>query len=165
MRRCSGWIGLALMLVMAAPQADDVPVVISVKRLTADFAMRAAVATLAACRERGVSVAVAIVDRSGVLQVLLRDTLAMPLTVPVAQGKARAAANFNAPTSEMAARDIASELRTAGGILMLPGGLPITAAGAILGGIGVSGAPSGEMDEACAADGLKAILDDLEMVE
>ena len=43
------------------------------------------------------------------------------------------------------------------------GALPIMAGGAILGGVGVSGAPSGEADEACAQVGLEAVLDDLEM--
>ena len=44
---------------------------------------------------------------------------------------------------------------------MVGGGLPIEAAGSLLGGIGISGAPGGDLDEACAADGLLAIEDDL----
>jgi uncharacterized protein GlcG (DUF336 family) len=40
--------------------------------------------------------------------------------------------------------------------MMIQGG------GALLGGIGVSGAPGGENDDACAAAGIKAIAEDLE---
>lgn len=156
---------LTLLALATVAAADDGPVVVPIKRLTLDYAVRAAQATIAACRQQGVSVAVAVVDRGGRTQVLLRDTLAMPLTVPVAEGKARAALNFNAPTSEMVERDLAPALRTAGDVLVLAGAVPINAGGSIVGGIGVSGAPSGEMDEACARAGLEAIIDDLEMAE
>ena len=43
------------------------------------------------------------------------------------------------------------------------GGIPINVGGSILGGIGVSGAPSGETDEKCASAGLEAVRADLEM--
>ena len=47
-------------------------------------------------------------------------------------------------------------------LMAVGGGLMIEAGGSLLGGIGVSGAPGGDADEACAAAGLKAIADDLE---
>ena len=43
------------------------------------------------------------------------------------------------------------------GFTILPGGLPIKAAGTVLGGIGVSGAPTGEIDASCATAALAAI--------
>ena len=48
-------------------------------------------------------------------------------------------------------------------LIISPGGIPITIAGNIMGGIGVSGAPSGLTDEACALAGLAAVRDDLEL--
>ena len=42
------------------------------------------------------------------------------------------------------------------------GGLPIEAGGAVLGAIGVSGAPGGDADEACAKAGIKAIEEAIE---
>ena len=48
-------------------------------------------------------------------------------------------------------------------LLIQPGGIPINIAGNIMGGIGVSGAPSGLTDESCAKAGLAAVSDDLEM--
>ena len=44
---------------------------------------------------------------------------------------------------------------------MVAGGLPIEAAGSVVGGIGVSGAPGGELDEGCAKAGIEAISEDL----
>jgi uncharacterized protein GlcG (DUF336 family) len=47
---------------------------------------------------------------------------------------------------------------------MSAGGVPINVGGFIYGGIGVSGAPSGETDEVCAQAGLDAVAEDLEML-
>lgn len=43
------------------------------------------------------------------------------------------------------------------GFSILPGGLPITLDGSVVAGIGVSGAPTGEIDASCASDGIDAI--------
>jgi uncharacterized protein GlcG (DUF336 family) len=43
------------------------------------------------------------------------------------------------------------------------GGLMIEAGGGILGAIGVSGAPGGKEDDACAAAGIAAIKDSIEL--
>jgi len=48
------------------------------------------------------------------------------------------------------------------GLAALGGGLPIEAAGALVGGIGVSGAPGGDLDQACAQAGIDAIQMDLD---
>ena len=97
---------------------------------------------------------------------LLRDTLAMPLTNTIAEQKAYAALNFNSATSEMVDRFTSPfSPGKVEGIILSAGGLPIAAGGSIIGGIGVSGAPSGEVDEECAQAGIDAIMDDLEMAE
>ncbi|MCB1411761.1 MAG: heme-binding protein, partial [Xanthobacteraceae bacterium] len=44
----------------------------------------------------------------------------------------------------------------------LGGGLAIETGGTLVGGIGVSGAPGGDKDEACARAGLDAIRDRLD---
>ena len=46
---------------------------------------------------------------------------------------------------------------------MLGGGVPIEAGGSIIGGVGISGAPNGEADDACARAGIEAVIVDLEM--
>lgn len=137
-----------------------------VKLLTPEAAITAAQAALASCRNAGHQVAVAVADRSGVLQVLLRDRFAGAHTVEVATNKAWTAASFRVSTANVAAETQAgkpmSGLRTVSRVLAAGGGLVIEAGGSTFGGIGVSGAPSGEADDACAAAGLKAIADAIE---
>ena len=126
----------------------------------------AASATLEACRKRGFQVSVAVVDRFGNLQVLLRDRFAGAHTPDTARRKAWTAVSFRSSTGELAsltqpgkpqsaARDISDAL-------MLGGGITVEAGGSIVGGIGVSGAPSGPDDEACAKEGLAAIASRIE---
>jgi uncharacterized protein GlcG (DUF336 family) len=138
----------------------------AVKMLTPETATVAAQAALAQCRRAGHQVAVAVADRSGVLQVLLRDRFAGAHTVEVATNKAWTAASFRVSTANVAAETQAgrpmSGLRTVSRVMAAGGGLVIEAGGSTFGGIGVSGAPSGEADEACAAAGLKAIADAIE---
>ncbi len=148
----------------AAWSADDPPVTIAIQRLSLDMAVKAAQATVEACREKGMNITVAVVDRGGRDQVVLRDTLAMPLTVDVARQKAYAAMNFNVPTSQLENRFTAPfSPGKVEGIVLSAGAVPIEAGGTIIGGIGVSGAPSGKTDEECASAGLAAISTDLEM--
>lgn len=155
---------VAAMLAAGAPARAEDPVALPIMRLHMNLALVAARTALEECRAQGLNIAVTVVDRGGHPQVTLRDTLAMPITVPVSQQKAFAALNFNSPTSQLEGRFTSpfspGKLE---GLILSAGGLPIAAASTILGGIGVSGAPSGEVDEACAQAGLDAIQTDLEM--
>lgn len=158
-------LALFCVALMAAPtvKAED-PVAVPIMRLHSDLALTAAQTALNTCREMGMNVGVTVIDRGGHVQVSIRDTLGMPITMPISQQKAYAALNFNAPTSELEGRfDSPFSVGKLEGIIMSAGALPIAAAGTILGAIGVSGAPSGETDEQCAQAGLDAISTDLEM--
>jgi uncharacterized protein GlcG (DUF336 family) len=157
-------LAMAGLLSCSAAQAEEVQMVVPIQRLAMDMAVKAAQASIAACRKEGLSVAVTIIDRGGHSQVVLRDSLAMPITVPISKQKAYAALNFNSPTSALESRFTSPFAPPKiDGLITSAGGLPITAGSTILGGIGVSGAPSGETDEACALAGIKAIIDDIEM--
>ena len=138
----------------------------SVNLLTPETALTAAQAALAHCRKAGHQVAVAVVDRSGVVQVLLRDRFAGAHTPEVATRKAWTSASFRMPTASLANETQAgkpmSGLRSAPGVLAIGGGLVIEAGGSSLGGIGVSGAPGGDADDACANAGIKVIADLIE---
>lgn len=131
------------------------------------LALDLARAALADCRGRGFQVAVAVTDRFGVIQVLLRDSLAGAHTPETAVLKARTSASFRAPTEELASAtqsgSLTSAIRHIPGFLFLGGGVPVEAAGAIVGGIGISGGPSGAADEACARAGLHAVEERLQM--
>lgn len=137
-----------------------------VKSLTPETALVAARAALEACRKEGYQVGVAVVDRAGLTQVFLRDRFAGPHTVEVATNKAWTAASFRTPTLALAAETQAgrpmSGIRGISRMLAVGGGVVIEAGGSIYGAIGVSGAPGGEADDACAKAGIKAIADTIE---
>ncbi|TRZ94864.1 MAG: heme-binding protein [Rhodocyclaceae bacterium] len=140
--------------------------VFQTKSLTPETALAAARAAVESCRKQGYQVAVAVVDRSGITQVMLRDRFAGAHTVDVAANKAWTAASFRTPTAalatEMQAGKPMSGLRNHPRVLAAGGGLMIEAGGTMLGAIGVSGAPGGEADAACAEAGIKAIADAIE---
>lgn len=157
---------LALLFVLFSPviNANDQPALINIKRMSLDMALIAAKATIDACRKEGVQVSVTIVDRGGHAQAVLRDVLAADLSLEISRQKAYTAMTFNIPTADMEGRFTgAYGVPKIQGVLVARGGLPINAGGNIIGGIGVSGAPSGEIDERCAQAGLDAVQDDLEM--
>ena len=146
--------------------AEGQPVTVNIKRMSLDTALTAAKATIDACRKEGIQVGVTIVDRGGHPQVVLRDVLAPVITLPISRDKAYTAMSFNSPTGNLDGRFKGSYgVPKTKGLLIARGGLPINAGGNIFGAIGVSGAPSGEIDEKCAQAGIDAILDDLEMAD
>ena len=157
---------VALLLGLAVGGAHAADATFSVKLLTPETALKAAQAALKSCRDRGFQATVAVVDRMGVVQVLLRDRFAGPHTADMATAKAYTAASFRTNTSELAEATQpgkpASGIRNRPGVAALGGGLMIEAGGSLLGAIGVSGAPGGKEDEACAAAGIAAIREDME---
>jgi uncharacterized protein GlcG (DUF336 family) len=134
-----------------------------IRALTPETALKAAQAALQACRAQGYQVAVAVVDRGGLTQVLLRDRFAGPHTVTVATDKAWTAVSFRTPTLELAELTMAgkpmSGIRDVPRMLAVGGGVLIEGGGSMFGAIGVSGAPGGEADDVCAKAGIKAIAD------
>ena len=151
------------MLSFGTAQAEDPPI-IPIKRLSMEMAQQIAQAAVEACREEGVQVAATVVDRGGHPQAVLRDVLAMDLTLTISKQKAYTALSFNSPTSALEGRfEGPHSVPKIDGLVISAGGLPITAGGTILGGVGVSGAPSGETDEKCARAGIDAVSADLEM--
>jgi len=157
---------IAAAFAFAAPlQAADGT--FAVKLLTPETALKAAQAALKTCRDRGFQATVAVVDRMGVVQVLLRDRFAGPHTPDMATAKAYTAVSFRTNTTELAEATQpgrpASGIRNRPGIAAVGGGLMIEASGALLGAIGVSGAPGGREDDACAAAGIAAIREDIEL--
>lgn len=155
-------IALALLGLPLLAQAEA-PAVIKIPRLTLEAAEKLAQASVAACRKQGIQVGVTVVDRSGDAMVFLRDTLAPRVTIEISRQKAFTAVNFNAPLSLLENRFTKPfSVGKVDGLVFSAGGIPIEAAGNIVGAVGVSGAATGEQDEACAREGLKAIAFDLE---
>ena len=133
--------------------------------LVPELAVKAAQAAVHACREHDAQVTATVVDRYGTPQALKRDRFAGPHTTDTAISKAWTAVSFRTDTLEL--REITEPGEFGYGIQHLPGvsilggGKQIMTDGRIVGGIGVSGAPSGEVDDQCATAGIEAIRDDL----
>jgi uncharacterized protein GlcG (DUF336 family) len=157
---------LAVLLLAALPAAAPAQGTHTIKLLTPDTALKAAQAALKKCRDSGYQAAVAVVDRMGVTQVILRDRYAGAHTPRTARAKAYPAVSFRTNTSELAEATQpgrpSSGVRDVPGVVALGGGMMIEAGGSLLGAIGVSGAPGGKEDDACAAAGIAAIRDDIE---
>jgi uncharacterized protein GlcG (DUF336 family) len=139
----------------------------TVRSITPEAALRAARAALAHCAKGGYQVGVAVSDRAGQPLVMLRDRFAGPHTPATAQGKAFTALSFKIDTLAFARitreGEPQSGIRQLPGVVAIGGGRPIESAGAIVGAIGVSGAPNGDADDACARAGIAEIADDLEL--
>ena len=142
--------------------AEEAAPTVNLKRLSLETANRVALGAIEACRKEGIQIGVTVVDRDGTVQAVMRDTIAAQITVPISRMKAFTAVNFNAATSALTSR-ADSPIGRIDGLVMSAGGLPIQAGGQLLGGVGVSGAPSGETDERCAQAGVDQVMDDLEM--
>ncbi|MDX3535778.1 heme-binding protein [Streptomyces sp. MB09-01] len=126
--------------------------------LTVDAATRAAQAALQAAQAENQKVTVAVVDRNGNTIVTLRGDGAGPQSYDSAQRKAFTAVSWNAPTSVLVGRLAQTpNLKDIPGTLFLGGGTPVQANGAPVAGIGVAGAPSGDLDEKFAKAGVDAL--------
>ena len=155
----------AISCLLTAPAATQ-EALVTYKSLSPELAQDLAKATLAECRKRGFQVSVAVVDRFGVTQVLLRDRFAGPHTVSTASGKAWTAASFRTSTTELNAISqpgmLQAGIRNLPGAVIIGGGLMVEAGGSLLGAVGVAGAPGGDADEACAKAGIDAVRDKLD---
>ncbi|MEU5218110.1 heme-binding protein [Streptomyces sp. NPDC020807] len=126
--------------------------------LTIEAATKAAQATLDAAEKENQRVSVAVVDRNGNTVVTLRGDGAGPQSYESAVKKAYTAVSWNAPTSELVKRLAnAPTLKDIPGTLFLGGGAPVTSKGAPIAGIGVAGAPSGDLDERFAQAGVASL--------
>ncbi|HYD61616.1 MAG TPA: heme-binding protein [Noviherbaspirillum sp.] len=139
----------------------------AIKLMTPETALKAALAGLKKCRDAGYQVAVAVVDRTGQTQVVLRDRFAGMHTPDAAVSKAWTAVSFKSNTTQFAeatqSGKAASGIRHIPNVLAIGGGMMIEAGGSLYGAIGISGAPSGEADDMCARAGIAAVTEDLEM--
>ena len=128
------------------------------KSLVPELALRVAQTAMQSCQDAGYQVGVTVVD--------LRDRYAGMHVFETSHRKAWTAVSFRTSTGDLAtatqAGETASAIRHISQALPLAGGLVIYSGdGAIVGGVGVSGAPGPDLDAVCAQDGIDAIEDDI----
>ena len=154
-------LAIASLAATAAP-ADFV----TQRMMTMEMANDLAQETVDACRAMGYQTSAVVVDRGGHPQAILRDTLAAPFTIQIAHDKARAVILSGVASSAFreSRDDIRMEMNHVDGVLVLDGALPVVVAGSMVGAVGVSGAPGGDLDEQCAQEALDALADRIEFV-
>lgn len=150
----------------AQDDEGDEPLLPQQSYLPLELALVGASAALEACAADGYGVSVTVVDAGGVQKVHLRADGAGPHTIGSSAGKAYTAASMKRATLGLA--NFVGENPALEGlrdmddrILILGGGLPIEVDGTVVGGIGVGGAPSGDLDETCAQAGIDSIMETL----
>ncbi len=159
---------LAASLGVAVSQATAAqPDLLPVRQISLELARDIAMDAVEACRGNGYNVSAVVLDRAGNVQAALRDTLAARHTLEIAERKAGMSIMSGSDSGEFrAARaDIRPELNHIDGLIVMEGGLPIRAAGSLIGAVGVSGAPGGDKDAACAAAALKKVEERLEFAQ
>ena len=131
------------------------------KNISIQMALTVAQAALAACTSR---VSVAVVDRTGRLKVFLQGDDASPHNIELSRRKAYTALTFRRTSLDWAKR---TETATQGqrsltDVIPLQGGVPIMIGAAIIGAVGLSGAPNGgQQEEDCGTAGIAKIADQL----
>ena len=158
----SGYLSaIALAGVVFPVQAADV---INEQNIGMELARDIASETISACREDGYHVSAVVVDRHGLTRAALRDDRAARFTLEIAERKANMTvmAWTDSGQFKQARADIRQELNHINGLIVMDGGLKILSGGFNLGAIGVSGAPGGEKDAACARKALEKLNERIE---
>ena len=133
---------------------------ITEKALSATTAIAIAQAAYETCRAQGYHVSVHVVGREGEVIAALRGDGTSPHTFENSQRKAYTARTFRSPSGEFAQRlkdnpTFGAQLLP--GVIAIQGGLPIKVGDDVIGGVGVSGAPGGDKDEACSKAGIDKV--------
>ena len=157
-------LSLAVFTGLPALAADPLPTETH-KVLTAELALEAAQAAIAACKAQGYSVTVTVADRAGAPKVVIvRDG---PPGVGRESTRRKA---YTAAVQRVSTGDFTKRVSTPGAfnpgmydadLSTGLGGVPIKVGEDTIGGIAAAGAPGGDKDEACAAAGVAKISDRL----
>ena len=139
--------------------------VVMVRDVSYDMALVMVQTAIEHCRSLGFKIGVSVVDRGGHVLATLRDHGAAHHTIELAQLKAYTSRVFRQSSKDFSQRlrdnPISAGLGTTSGVVATVGGLPIKVGDETIGGIGVSGAPGGQNDEACAQAGIAKVADQL----
>lgn len=146
---------------VSAVNAADV---VSSNNIGLELAQDIASGAILACRKNGYNVSAVVVDRHGLVRAALRDDLAARFTLEIAERKANMTVMAWTESGEFRElrSDIRPELNHIGGLIVMEGGLMIRSGGYNLGAVGVSGAPGGDVDAACAKEALESLNERIE---
>ena len=158
-------IGIALLAMIAG--RINAQGLVTERNLSMGLAKTIAEAAQAECRAKGYHTTVAVVDRDGLLLILMRDEKAGPHTIEMARRKAYTARVFRTPTAEFQKRTMPDSpiagQRELTDILALSGGVPIKVGDDTIGAVASAGSTL-EMDDACAKAGVAKVADLLKLI-
>jgi len=131
------------------------------KALSAEAALAVAHAALDKCHADGYRISLTVLDASGLVKVQIRGDGTGPHTLEHSRRKAYTALTFKRASAETAKAWAAATPPppVIEGTVGAAGGVPIRAGDDVIGAIGVSGAPGGDKDEACANAGITRIAE------
>jgi uncharacterized protein GlcG (DUF336 family) len=134
------------------------------KNVSMEQAVQIVQAAIEFCKESDPRISIAVLDREGLVRLLVRTNGAAPHNLDLARRKAFTAKTFKMPSADFAKRSaVGGELeaqRQLADVIALGGGVPIMIGNDAIGAVGVSG-NSQTGDEACAKAGIAKIQDQL----
>jgi len=120
--------------------------------------------TMDTCKAQGYNVSVHVLGREGQVVLAVRHPEAGLATFENSMKKAYTSRTFRTPSGKFAdgvkGNPLAGALRLTN-IVPAQGALPIVVGEETIGAVGVSGAPGGDKDEACAKAGIEKVAADL----
>lgn len=152
-------IAFAAFAIIAASSAQAASPQIE-KNISMGLAQEIVAGVIEECAKNSYKVSVVVVDKAGQVAASLRGDGTSPATMEFARMKAYTARVRNQTSLEfmnLTASGDAQALRQIPGVAAIGGGVPIKSGAETIGGVGVSGAPGGEKDEACAKAALARV--------
>jgi len=169
MSRISAGLQVLVLAAGAAATAAQAQGLVTTQKLSAALANELVGESVAQCAQKGHPVVAVVVDLDGVRQALLRGDGAPIHSMDNAYFKAYTSASLTLARKEDSTKAVADRMAKAApttvpqtplpNVTFAQGGVAIMAGGATIGAIGVSGAPGGNIDEACARAALGKIRD------
>jgi len=146
-------------MIVSVPCIAGAQALVTERSISLNAALELATASLERCRTDGYKVTVTVLNRHARTAVVLSDDGVNPHTIENSMRKAYTAFTTRSPSVEMGkrAQPGLSGFLMLDKITTLEGGLPIFAGKELVGSIGISGAPGGDKDAACAQVGLDKI--------
>ncbi len=153
--------GISLVAGLAGPAAAQL---VTHKDLSLGMATTIAMTAIETCKAQGYAVSAHVVGRNGEVILAMRGDGTAPHTVENSFKKAYTARTLRMPSGRFAetvkANPQAGQLYLSN-FVPAQGALPIMVGQETIGAIGISGAPGGDKDEACAKTGIDKVAADL----
>ncbi len=160
MRMTKNFLVTMACLAAGSAMAQTPTGLVNERSISLTAAMTLATTALERCRADGFKVSITVLNRHARTAVVLSDDGVNPHTLENSLRKAYTAFTTRAPSGEMAKRpqpNLAGFMQLEK-ITTIEGGLPLFAANKeLIGAVGISGAPGGEKDAACAQAGMDRI--------